>query len=274
MNTAIMICTHGRPDNQLTLKTLRELGYTGQIWLVLDNEDETYSCYHHNFGLCDDFVTFNKQYYIDHSDTGTIEDQRKCILYAKNCCEDWAKKKELDAFIIADDDITGFRYRYEKDGHLLSVLVTKNMDKIIEAYYTMIVDNNISASSFGDVRAYIGGVIKESRLPYNFVFRNTKYPFEWKSFMYEDTVSPIYNNMIGRYTVQLPQIQFNMKEVDAKEDGGMKAVYEKLSVYKRAFTAKVFNPTSIEIANNKVGFELKKDNTFPKLVSSKFKCKI
>lgn len=274
MNTAIMICTHGRPDKQLTLKTLRDIGYTGSVVLMVDDEDDTVrrlgdSC-------TGDFIIlkFNKQYYIDHSDTGTDKDQRKCILYAKNCCEDWAKEKGLDAFVIADDDITGFRYRYEKDGHLLSVPVTKNMDKIIEAYYTMIVDNNISASSFGDVRAYIGGVIKESRLPYNFVFRNTKYPFEWKSSMYEDTVSPIYNNMIGRYTVQLPQIQFNMKEVDAKEAGGMKAVYEKLSVYKRAFTAKVFNPTSIEIANNKVGFELKKDNTFPKLVSSKFKCKI
>ena len=34
-----LILTHGRPDNVHTVKTLRKCGYTGDIIIVLDNED-------------------------------------------------------------------------------------------------------------------------------------------------------------------------------------------------------------------------------------------
>lgn len=37
-----LILTHGRPDNVHTVKTLRKCGYTGDIIIVLDNEDLNY----------------------------------------------------------------------------------------------------------------------------------------------------------------------------------------------------------------------------------------
>ena len=37
---AVMILTHGRADRVYTLKSLRKGGYTGKVYIVIDNEDE------------------------------------------------------------------------------------------------------------------------------------------------------------------------------------------------------------------------------------------
>lgn len=38
-NFAALILTHGRPDKVITYRKLLECGYTGQIYIVVDNED-------------------------------------------------------------------------------------------------------------------------------------------------------------------------------------------------------------------------------------------
>ncbi|EFI4081186.1 TPA: hypothetical protein J5F60_004390 [Escherichia coli] len=37
----VFILTHGRPDKVLTYRTLRRAGYTGKIFIVVDDEDKT-----------------------------------------------------------------------------------------------------------------------------------------------------------------------------------------------------------------------------------------
>ena len=37
---AVFILTHGRPDNVITYNTLKKAGYTGDIYIVIDNEDK------------------------------------------------------------------------------------------------------------------------------------------------------------------------------------------------------------------------------------------
>lgn len=42
---AVMILTHGRADRVYTLSSLRKGGYTGKVFLVLDNEDDQHDEY-------------------------------------------------------------------------------------------------------------------------------------------------------------------------------------------------------------------------------------
>lgn len=39
-SSAAFILTHGRPNNVLTYQALRTGGYTGPIYLIVDNEDK------------------------------------------------------------------------------------------------------------------------------------------------------------------------------------------------------------------------------------------
>lgn len=279
LKTAVFICTHGRPDAQHTLKTLRRAGYTGKIYLLLDDEDETYRYYHHNLDDCDDILQFNKQYYIDTVDIGRSDAKRKAILYAKCACEDYSKHLDLDAFIIADDDITDFRFRYEQDGKLLTQYVTQNMDEIINSYYKFILDGNICMTSFGTNQMFMGGLISderkgEFRIPYNFLFRNTSIPFKWISEMNEDTISVLAEHG-NKYMIQLPFIKLEMKELMAGAKGGMTEFYNQMTTGTRIGTILMYSPSNVKyIATaKKITHAIKKDNAFPKLISSSIKHK-
>ena len=39
-NFAVFILTHGRAENVETYKALRDCGYTGKIYVIIDDEDD------------------------------------------------------------------------------------------------------------------------------------------------------------------------------------------------------------------------------------------
>ena len=58
-NAAVFILTHGRAGRVITYKTLRNSGYTGPIFLVLDTGDEQISQYEAEFGA-ENCIVFSK----------------------------------------------------------------------------------------------------------------------------------------------------------------------------------------------------------------------
>ena len=279
MKTAVFICTHGRPDTQHTLHLLRKSGYTGKIYLVLDDEDETYNSYHQNFNYCDDICQFNKQFYIDKSDTGTNENQRKCILYAKNFCEDMAQDMKLDAFVIADDDILNFRFRYPEDDSLKSQKVLTTMDDVMDAYYQAMIDCNMVATGFGFTQFYFSGTesfgnenMQKYRVPYNFVFRNAKHKVDWMSWFGEDIITAVYYGRIGQLWTALPYVQQEIVAL-ASASGGMKDTYDGNSSARLAMQNIMYLPAELKTFyyQGKFMASIKRDKAFPKLISSSFK---
>jgi hypothetical protein len=279
MNYAVMICTHGRPNAQHTLKTLRDCGYTGKIILIVDDEDDTLpELMMKTFGEAE-IVEFNKQMWIDTSDTGTNENQRKCILYAKNFCEDLAKDRQLDAFVIADDDIFNLRYRYPEDGKLKSLKITKDMDKVIEAYVEYMLSADIVATGFGFTQFYFSGENSFSpenflkyRVPYNFVFRNAKYKIDWMSWFGEDIITAVMYNKRGYFMQDFPFVQQEIKPL-AKEAGGMKDTYDNNSDIRLAMQNIMYLPSELKAFKyrGKYMASIKRDKAFPMLISSSYK---
>ena len=76
----VFILTHGRPDNVITLKTLEKAGYTGKLFLVVDNEDKTLPKYIKNFGS-EKVKVFDKKSYADNVDEGNNFDERRTITH-------------------------------------------------------------------------------------------------------------------------------------------------------------------------------------------------
>lgn len=276
MNFAVFICTHGRPDKQYTYETFRRSGYTGEVHFVVDDEDITVDRLHENYPN-DNIAMFHKQYYIDTVDIGRSDAKRAAILYAKCFCEDMAIKLGLDTFVIADDDITNLRYRYDDEGHLRSTQVTKNLDKIFEYYSEYIIRGDIQMTSFGAVQLYIGGKLSEqrlcdSRIPYNVLFRNAHIPFSWISEMNEDTAS-VLSDRSGKFMQMLPFIKYDMKELMAGAEGGMTASYNQTTTFQRIGTLIMYAPTAVYFIARPLNIThaIHKDNAFPKLISSSFK---
>lgn len=56
---AVFILTHGRAKQQKTVKTLKRCGYTGRLYLIVDDEDKELDEYIRLYGS--DVITFSKR---------------------------------------------------------------------------------------------------------------------------------------------------------------------------------------------------------------------
>lgn len=272
----VFICTHGRPYNQSTLKVLRNCGYTGIVYLVVDDEDNTRYLLEDLFDDNTLSLTFSKQHHIESDDCGTDSPVRNTHLYAWNACEKFARDLGFDYAIIADDDLTGFRYRYEDNNHLKSIPITKNIDKLFNYYIEYMDNTNISALSVADARNYIGGKANNGRNMNTLVFRKVKDKIVWKSEMYEEMVTSLLAQQTGKFIFQPTFFQYDTKTMAKDVTGGMEKIYNSMGILKRSSYVVMFHPSCVQFDANNTGFKLNKDRAFPKIVSSnvsKSRCK-
>lgn len=276
---AVFITTHGRPNNQLTLKTLLDSGYTGDYYLVLDDTDTTIDEYIQNFGK-EHILVFNKLEVVNLTDTGKRIPNMKCVIYARNAVEYIAQQFELKSFVVADDDITRFRHRFIQDNSLKSVPITKSIDDILRAYSDYLLSCNISAMSFGLLSFYFAGVdalsqraVEKLRIVHNFIFRNTSIKCDWVSDYGEDFVTSILSNQRGDIMFTPPQVQYDSKVPSKRLDGGMSELYKSTKMVNLILGSMIFQPSCISAKLFKGDYlpYIARDKAFPKIISGRYK---
>lgn len=112
-NFVVFILSHGRSDKLITLKTIKEQGYTGDWFVIVDNEDSTIENYKRVCGE-DHILVFDKLGVSKTFDTYDLSTNRKTIVYARNVCFDFAQQLGYDYFLELDDDYLEFEYRDKK----------------------------------------------------------------------------------------------------------------------------------------------------------------
>jgi len=279
---ALFICTHGRPDKQLTLKTFKYHGYTGKYFLIVDDTDETIQKYIDNYGA-ENIIVFNKNYYInsDKFDNGDNKLHDKCILYAKRAAEDIAKEYGYKFFIIADDDITNLSVRYPKDGKAKRVSIT-NLDDILNTHIEFIEETNIVCLGFGNVTHYFSGVSafnwnnsKHRLLPYQLLLRNGKFSVNWLSWFAEDDVTEYQSCMLGNLWLVSLFVMYDIEPVgDINVTGGMVDVYKQNDLFSLQFNAVKYCPQRITLRNHRKNGKIVMDRhneiCFPKILSWRY----
>ncbi len=155
---AVFILTHGRPDNVITLKTLKKCGYTGNIYFIVDNEDKTANKYIENFGA-DKVRIFDKKRLADSVDEGNNFDERRTIIHARNACFEVAKEIGIKYFIQLDDDYSSFEFRYISDCKK-KLLVDKitDLNDVFNIYLNFYIKTNFKSIAFAQGGDFIGGV--------------------------------------------------------------------------------------------------------------------
>lgn len=108
------ILTHGRPDRVHTYDTLMRAGYTGKVFIVIDDEDKTEAEYRKRFG--DKAIQFCKADYAAMLDEADNTGGRVSTLYARAALFDIAPAVGCKYFVQLDDDYTEFKFRFGKGG--------------------------------------------------------------------------------------------------------------------------------------------------------------
>jgi len=273
-NFLVFIITHKRANSVLTFTALREQGYSGDICLIVDDTDNQIVEYKQKFN---NVVVFNKQEYIDKVDTLCYPKNPNSAVYARAFVEDYARSLNLKSFMLIDDDITRFNFRYNDNGLLRSMKVS-NLDDVINIYNNYLLECNLSTISFGGGASYIGGIScldnNMKRRCFQCYLRNVSIPLTWVSNMNEDYISTVREGKLGKLLFELLDVGIVAKEtMTGNQSGGMQEFYKQVDTFKRSFFSVISDPSSFSVQNKKDKFIIrcKWNNAVPKIVSSFYK---
>lgn len=240
----VFILTHGRPDRVFTYKKLQQHGYTGPVFIVVDNEDKTLPQYRERFG--DRVLVFDKAEVAAKIDEGDNFGDRRAIIYARNVCFDLAERMGFRYFIELDDDYYWFGYRMLEGGRS-----TRKLDSV----FSLLVDymetcpaiTSIALSQGGD---HIGGFDEKkqiSRKAMNSFICSTERRFQFFGRINEDVNTYVGLGSRGSVFFTVHCLQLDQKDTQSNA-GGMSDLYRVSGTYVKSFYSVMYNPSSVRVA--------------------------
>lgn len=246
----VFILSHGRANNVKTLKTLKHCGYTGDYYIVIDDEDKTASEYLSTYS--DRVLMFSKSEIAKTFDECDNFDKRGVIVYARNACFELAKKLGKRYFLELDDDYKAFLYRYIKNGKLCSYSI-KNIDNVFLAFIEFLKNTPTKSIAFSQGGDLIGGVenqrLKQGllRKAMNSFFCDTEKPFKFIGRVNEDVNTYCLLGTQGELFFTFVDVSLNQMQTQ-KNKGGMTGEYLDSGTYIKTFYTIITNPSCVKIA--------------------------
>jgi len=264
------ILTHGRPDNLKTLKSLKKSGYTGPLYIIVDNEDKTVDAYVKKYG--DKVKVFDKKAMADKVDEGNNFDDRRVIVHARNYCFELAKELGFKYFIQLDDDYGSFLFRYSEGGRTI-----KDIDRVFDSlldFYKSIPALSIAFSQGGD---HIGGFsgTKLKRKCMNSFIYSVDREFQFVGAINEDVNTYTTLGSRGGLFLTFTSLQLNQEQTQTNKSG-MADIYKKFGTYFKAFTSTMMYPSGVKVSmmnttNSRIHHLIKWGNTVPMIIDERFK---
>lgn len=279
------ILTHGRPDRVYTYQSLKKHGFTGKIFIVVDDEDKTIAEYQTNFGK-ENVIVFKKSEIAKTFDEADNFNDRRAIIYARNVCFQLAKDLGYKYFIQLDDDYTAFRYTFDNNQkYITQSILIKQLDKVLDAMVDFYKSTNILTVAMSQGGDFIGGPGsnvaklymegKPSRKAMNSFICSTERPFQFFGRINEDVNT--YTNLAfrGGLFLTFARIRLEQKQTQSNA-GGMTELYLDSGTYVKSFYTVMYQPSSVKIklmgaVNKRLHHAVKWENTVPMILDEKYK---
>lgn len=273
-----LILTHGRPDKVYTVKTLRKCGYTGDIVLVVDNEDKTVNEYMKKY---DDVYVFDKKAVASQIDEGDNFNDRRAIIYARNVAFDIAKERGYRYFIELDDDYMEFSYTYNRDGEMKQRSIY-NLDRVFDALIDFKNSTGAITVTLAQRGDFVGGkgnnivrgeILKRKSM--NSFICDTERPFEFFGKINEDVNTYTVLGGRGELFFQVPHVALNQMTTQ-QSDGGMTDIYLDSGTYVKSFYTVMYAPSCTKIrpmgaVYTRLHHSINWNNAVPKIVPESVK---
>lgn len=245
----VLILTHGRPYSVKTLRALATHGYTGKVYLVIDDEDATAEQYRETYG--DQVLTFSKSDIAARFDEGDNFNDRRSIFYARNASFDLARSVGCRYFVQLDDDYSGFYYRFDGDGLHGNWKLTP-LDWLFSAlcdYLAATPFASIALSQGGD---HIGGgaavkVNGTKRKAMNSFVCDVERPFRFVGRVNEDANTYTAEQRRGVAFLTVMAAQLNQAATQTS-GGGMSDLYRDTGTYVKTFYSVMYAPSAVKVA--------------------------
>lgn len=275
---AVFILSHGRADTITTYKALRDGGYTGRTYVVIDNEDDQEDLYRQKFG--DDIIQFDKRDYLEKTDLGDLDTDRRIGVFARNFIQDEAKRLGYKFHLQLDDDVHGFTYRFAQ-GKVLRALHCSHLDEVFSGMVEYMKETPITSLSFALSAYNMGGVdgsIKEGmtrKTMTTFLMRADDLQY-FHMRMNDDITTSLINGMRGKLYYSYLPIEVEVDKTQVKA-GGMTDIYQKNGTYRKSFYSVMCCPSCVKVSamgitDYRIHHTISWNNAVPKLLSERW-CK-
>ena len=275
---AVFILTHGRPNNVKTFDTLRRQGYTGPVYIIVDNEDKTIEQYRSRFG--DSVVVFDKAAIASTFDEADNFDDRRAVVYARNASFQIARDLGLTYFLQLDDDYYEFQYRINHKmqhptGHFTVRRLLDNVFAAILDYYKSIDAKSIATLQGGDFFGGADGFGRPKRKCMNTFFCSVDRPFHFVGRINEDVNTYTWFQSLGNLFLSIPFVMVNQFDTQSKK-GGMTSTYLDGGTYRKSFYTVMFAPSCAKVAmmgesHRRLHHSINWDNAVPCIVAEKYR---
>lgn len=275
---AVFILSHGRADEIKTVKMLKDSGYTGDWYVVIDNEDDQADQYFSKFS--EHVIQFDKKAVADETDTGDTDNDRRVGVFARNKIQDLAEERGYKYHLQLDDDFTRIDFRYVEDDRLVTK-ACRDLDTLFYYLVRYIDKTDIAWLSFTLSSEYLGGIRGKKyfmglnpKTMGSFLMRADK-KVKFRMRMNDDITTTIDEASRGllMYSVMYLQVQTPPTQ---HMRGGMTEIYQDNGTYRKSFYSVMCCPSFVKIAkqgriNFRIHHKISWNNCRPKLVNEKWK---
>lgn len=279
-NFCVFIISHGRAKHVKTYDLLRKRGYTGEIILVLDNEDPQVEEYKKRFKRVEVFSKKDARYSlkIDVADNFT---EVQTPIEARNICFEMAEILGYEYFCVLDDDYKDFRSRRVKEGKLIGIKVV-HLDAIFDRMCEFLdCDERIDSISFCQGGDFIGGANNRQAVNCHFYrkcmnsfFCKTERVIRFVSHFNDDVNTYISLGSRGRIFTQTAKVMLSQEETQ-KNEGGITEAYLKYGTYVKSFTSVMIMPSAVRISvlgnHQRIHHRILWEHCVPKILNEKYK---
>lgn len=277
-NYAVFILSHGRANDVKTVKMLEEGNYTGEWFIVIDDEDKDEAIYKEKYG--DHIIQFCKKEVADRTDTCDLDTDRRVGVFARNFIIEEAKRRGYKYHLQLDDDFYVLDYRYVKNGKSCTKKCTQ-FDKLFDAMVEFLETTPTVWLSFGLSSYYLGGLKGKNfreglvRKTMGSFFMNTYKAPKFFCRMNDDITTNVFNTFRGElmFTVMPIQVQTPPTQQEA---GGMTDIYKENGTYRKSFYSLMAAPSFVMISRQgridmRVHHEIKWNSCAPKILNEKWR---
>lgn len=274
---AVFILSHGRANTIKTVDCLNRFHYTGDWYVVIDNEDDQEDIYREKFG--DHIIQFDKKKVAEETDTGDLDTDRRVGVFARNFIMDKADEMGYAYHLQLDDDFSEFSYRYVEKGKLQSQMAF-NLDNLFGVYLDILKTTPITWLSFGLSSYYIGGaesgtfqegMIRKTMGSF-FMRANDKVKFGMR--MNDDITTCVLHGGRGKLFYTFTGVQV-ITPATQHMGGGMTDIYQLNGTYRKAFYSVMSCPSCVKVSamgitDYRIHHEIKWNNAVPKLLNERW----
>lgn len=274
-----IIMSNGRPENVYTYNTLKKQGYTGDIIVLIDDEDTELDNYKGKFK--EELQIFNKNDIEKRLDTYDNFENKKCIVYSRNACFDVAEKLGYKYFIELDDDYTRFQFMFDKDFNFTNKRKKiNNLNNIFAYMLDFFKNTNLVSLAMAQGGDFIGGKecnvwsSKFSRKSMNSMIHSTERKITYNGRINEDVNTYTKLGGIGFLFHTIKYIALIQKPTQ-KQKGGMTDIYLDSGTYVKSFYTIIANPSCSFVTcmgkKKRLHHNIKWNNAVPQIIDEKYK---